>query len=458
MDITHMLLNVMLNKNNDTAFGGIKIIFSAVLLSILISCGGEGGKSQRNKLKGERISVLTFEQSLSANDEIQNIDVVIPAPTDNKNWAQPGGIISHAMHHLKVGASPKEIWSKDIGQGSDGRASLVAMPVISDGILYVTDSLAAVTALNAATGKVIWKVEMTEEGESSNTAYGGGVTVGKNSIYVVNGYGHFIALDKTAGTEKWRFKAGVGFRGAPTYADGRVFAITMDNQTYALDASDGSLLWNEVGTAEVVGLVGGASPAVMGDTVISAYSSGEIFAMLVDNGRSVWSDTLNRKGRLTAMATLRDVDGMPVIYDGKVYAASHSGRMVAVDLRSGVRIWEQNIGSLHTPWLAGEFIYVVTPESELICITRREGKIRWVKQLERFDDGDRKEPIFWHGPILAGDRLIVASSNGYALSVSPYTGEFLSGIELPDGVDLPPIIADGTIYFMTKDAEIVAYK
>jgi outer membrane protein assembly factor BamB len=449
----------MLLNNNSKTLLGTKIILTTVMMSLLVSCGGSGvQKSDRNKLKGERISVLTFEQSLTANSEIKDLEVTIPAPVVNKNWAQPGGNNSHVMHHLKIADDPKEIWSYDLGQGSDGRASLISMPVVSDGVLYATDALSTITALNADTGKKIWQIEITEEGQTNNTAYGGGITIGGNNVFVVNGYGHFIALDKTTGAEKWRFQAGVAFRGAPSYADGKVFAITLDNQTYAFDANDGRLIWSEVGTAEVIGLVGSASPAVIGNTVISAYSSGEIYAMLVDNGRILWSDTLNRKGRLTAMATLRDVDGFPVVYDGKVYAASHSGRMVSVDLRSGGRIWEQNVGSLHTPWVAGEFIYVVTPESEIICLTRRDGKIRWVRQLERYEDEARKEPVFWHGPILVSDRLIVTSSNGYSVAVSPYTGEFLSGIELPDGVDLPPIVANGTVYFLTRDAEIVAYK
>ena len=181
--------------------------------------------------------------------------------------------------------------------------------------------------------------------------------------------------------------------------------------------------------------------------------------MRVENGRILWTDTLNRQGRLTAMASLRDIDGHPVIYDGNVYLISHSGRMVAVNLRSGVRLWEQSVGSADTPWVAGEFIYVVTTESEVICMTRREGRIIWITQLERFSDPDlRKEPVQWHGPALAGDRVIVTSSHGYALTLSPYTGEVTGGIDLPDDSSMGPIVSNATLYFLVEDGEIVAMR
>ena len=133
--------------------------------------------------------------------------------------------------------------------------------------------------------------------------------------------------------------------------------------------------------------------------------------------------------------------------------------MVSVNLRTGVRVWEQNIGSKHTPWVTGEFIYVVTPDSEVICMTRREGRIRWITQLERFKDPDiRKEQVHWHGPVVAGDRVIVTSSHGYAVTLSPYTGEVTGGMDLPDDAAMGPIVSNGTLYFMVEDGEIIAMR
>ncbi|WP_321391412.1 PQQ-binding-like beta-propeller repeat protein [Emcibacter sp.] len=436
----------------------VRVSCVVLVFAGLAACS-DSGKKDKNRLEGERIPVLTFEQNLKIDSQVASYQITLPAPTVNADWPQAGQNPKHYVGHPALSDRPVKIWSTDIGEGSNGRRALGGMPVIADGKLFMVDAVSKVTAFNAETGKKLWDQEFREKGETTRNAYGGGVAYGSGSLFVTNGYGHIAALDPANGTVKWQAKTGVPMRGAPTYADGRLFALTHDNQTYALDANTGEILWNEIGISENAGLSGAASPAVTGNTVISAYSSGEVYAMRVENGRTLWSDTLSRQGRLTAMASLRDVDGEPVIYDNKVYAVSHSGRMVAIDLRTGTRIWEQNVGSQYTPWVAGDFIFVVTPEGQVVCVTRREGKVRWITQLERYKDpNDRDEPVHWAGPLLAGDRLLVTSSHGYAVSLSPYTGDVLSGMDLPDDAEMGPIIANGTLYFMTKDGEIVAYR
>ncbi|MDG1996095.1 MAG: PQQ-binding-like beta-propeller repeat protein [Emcibacteraceae bacterium] len=436
-----------------------KFIGLSLVTAALSSCGLSSADNARDTIEGDRIAVLTFEQTLQADPQLANLQITLPKPYVNENWAQAGGNVHHLMQHLSIADAPKRLWSRDVGAGVTGRKAIVSEPVVKDGVLYAIDSDAKVSALDANNGRVLWNVKFEMENETTMLSYGGGVTVGDNVLYVVTGYGHFSALNLSDGSEIWGEEIGVPMRGSPTYADGRVFGITHDNHVYALDAQTGEILWDEVGIAENAGLTGNASPAVVDNTVIVTYSSGEVYAMRVENGRVLWTDTLNRQGRLTAMSSLRDIDGHPVVYDGNVYLISQSGRMASVNLRSGVRQWEQNYGSEDTPWVVGEFIYVVTTESEVICITRREGRVVWIRQLERFQDPDlRKEPVSWHGPVVAGDRVIVTSSHGYALSLSPYTGEVIGGVDLPDDASMGPIVSNETLYFMLNDGEIIAMR
>jgi len=435
-------------------------ILALLLMSLLLSsCAATSTTNSRETIEGDRISVLTFEQQLVADPDLATLQVMLPKPYMNDNWSQAGGNTHHLLQHLEIAKNPKQIWRRDIGAGSTGRKALLSGPVVKDGVLYAMDVGSEISAINADTGRRLWDRKYTMEGETDKLGYGGGVSVGDNALYFVTGYGHFGALSLNDGSELWLTDIGVPMRGSPTYSDGRVFGVTHDNHIFALNSADGNIIWDEVGIAENAGLAGISSPAVIGNTVIVSYSSGEVYAMRVENGRVLWTDTLNRQGRLAAIASLRDIDGHPVIYDGNVYLISHSGRMVSVNLRTGVRVWEQNIGSQHTPWITGEYIYVVTPDSEVICMTRREGRIRWITQLERFQDPDiRKKPVHWHGPVIAGDRVIVTSSHGYAVTLSPYTGEVTGGIDLPDDSSMGPIVSNGTIYFMVEDGEIIAMR
>jgi glucose dehydrogenase len=123
------------------------------------------------------------------------------------------------------------------------------------------------------------------------------------------------------------------------------------------------------------------------------------------------------------VSSLSDIDAAPVIDNGRVYAVGQGGRMVALELTTGQRLWELNIAGISTPWVAGEWIFVVTDDARLVAIARATGKIRWISQLARYEDAeDKKGPISWNGPVLAGGRLILTNSAGQMASVNPTDG------------------------------------
>ena len=409
-------------------------------------------------LPGERISVMTLQRTLQPDPRINDISVRLPRPYVNEEWPQAGGYPTHAMYHLSLADVPVQAWRVAAGKGSGDLVRLTAAPVVAGGFVFILDSEGSVAAHRADNGRRVWRYNITPEHEERG-ALGGGLGFDRGILYVATGYGEAIALLGESGAEVWRQKIGVPLRGAPTIQDGRIFTITYDNQLFALNVEDGTVAWNHIGIAEDAGIVGAASPAVDGGVIVAPYSSGELIALRVENGRILWTDSLTRTGRLTPLAELNDINGSPVIDRDVVIAVSHAGRMAAIDLRSGARLWEQDIASIQTPWVAGEFVYVVTTEAQVVCLARNSGRIRWVQQLPRYKDEERRRDIIeWSGPVLASDRIIVVSSRGDAVAISPYSGEVLGQLRLPDGVSLPPVVANGTMYVLTDDGDLVAYR
>ena len=159
------------------------------------------------------------------------------------------------------------------------------------------------------------------------------------------------------------------------------------------------------------------------------------------------------------MEAISDVDANPVIDSGQVIAVGQGGRMVSLELISGQRQWELNIAGISTPWVAGEWVYVVTDDAKLIGAARSNGKIRWIAQLPAFrNEKAKRGPIAYKGPVLAGGRLVVVSSEGTLINVDPSNGSFQSQTNIKAGVHLSPVVANQTLYILDDDGRLHAFR
>ncbi|NQU61552.1 MAG: PQQ-binding-like beta-propeller repeat protein [Rhodospirillales bacterium] len=413
---------------------------------------------QEPPLPGDRISVLLNQRTLSPDAKLAGVQILLPAPQANADWPQSGGYPNHAMHHIEIPETISEAWSVDIGSGSGDDQRLSSPPVVADGRVFVMDSDSVVSAFNATDGSGLWKIDLTPDDEDDGHI-SGGIAYEKGRLYITTGFAQVISLDAKTGNEIWRQPVSGPARAAPTVRDGRVFVVTVDNRLFAINAETGDGLWTHAGIVEAASILGGASPAVSGDTVVVPYTSGELVALKTSNGRVLWQDSLSAAKRTDVISNLSHIRGLPVIDRGRVIAVSHGGLMAALDLRSGRRLWQKEIGGLESPWVAGDYIFVITNDAEITALSRKDGRIHWVKTLPRYENPEKLEdPIIWTGPILASDRLIIAGSHGLAMAISPYTGRILGTVDMPDGVSLPPVVAGGSIYFLANDAELVAYR
>lgn len=429
-----------------------------LLVLALAGCDLWLGDKKAPPLPGKRVSVLLHDPKLKVDVEAGAQPITLPPPSVNAEWPQAGGYANNAMHHVEVGASLKRAWDVDVGDGASDYEKLVAPPVVAAGRVFVMDASTVVSAYDAETGRRLWRTGLTPK-DDDDGHIGGGLAYADGRIFATTGFAQVVALDAATGAPAWKQSIGGPMRAPPTVRSGRVFAITVDNKLYALDAASGATLWTHTGASESASLLGGANPAVEADVVVAPFSSGELVAFRADTGRVLWSESLASGRRTDSLSTLAHIRGRPVIDRGRVFAMSHGELMVALDLRSGQRLWDKEIGGLDTLWVAGAYLFALTSNAELAALTRDAGRTLWVAQLPRYvDEEKKKNPIVWTGPILVSDRLIVAGSNGEAFTISPYDGRFLGRIKLPSGVAVPPVAANRSIYFLSDNARLVAYR
>jgi outer membrane protein assembly factor BamB len=433
----------------------------ALALSLgLAACKGGlfGSDTKVTPTVGNRVPILSKIEGVKVDPALAGVAVVLPPVSVNAEWAQAGGTAGKSYGHLALGENLSQAWTANI-PGSTQRRRLAAAPVVGNGTLFVEDSEGVVHAFDAQTGATRWTKAAEVGGDLRPSNFGGGVSYDSGRVYVTNGVGEVVALDASNGTEIWKVKPGGPLRGAPTIAFGSVYVMTQDNQIFALSAADGKQQWNESGSVAPTGVFGVAAPAAAQGTVIAGYSSGELVAYRYENGRTLWADALARTSMSTEVGALSDIDADPIIVSGRVYALGQGGRMAAYELVTGQRIWELNLAGISTPAISGEWIFTLTDDARLLAIARASGKVRWITELGQWRNVEKKkDPIFWTGPVLAGNQLWVGNSDGQIYRVSPGEGSASLFQTVKAPISLAPVVANSTLYVLDDDGVIHAYR
>ncbi|XBQ15499.1 MAG: PQQ-binding-like beta-propeller repeat protein [Oceanicaulis sp.] len=459
------------------------LALTAVSSLVLTGCGAGERLAQLNPFGGEetddpnapadsdRVSVLELEEQLSSS--LDAGPVRLPRAYVNQSWPQPDGYATHAMQHTAASGPLTRIWRERAGAGSSRDRRLNARPVIAEGVVFAVDAQARVTARSLEDGDEIWATRLREQsregggdswipfvgGGDQVLRFGGGVAYDSGRIFAHGGGMTLFALDAETGAEVWRAEALTPFHSAPTAADGRVYATTDDNELLAIDIATGEILWTHRSIAETARLLTAPSPAVLGDVVIAPFTSGEVVALRAQTGTVLWSDSLTRTGGLTPLSSINDIAASPIIIGDNVYAMSHSGILASFDLRTGERVWTLPAGGLHAPYLAGDYLFLVTTEAEVAAIDRRSGAVRWITQLPAFrNPRNRSDRVSWAGPILAGDRLVLASSRGELVFLDPQSGDRLEDRSVNAPVFIAPVIAEETVVVFDDEGRLIAYR
>lgn len=448
----------------------MRAIISSLLVLMLTACNAPRGEI----LPGERISILTLERALTIDPRLSEEPILVPPPQRNQSWEQPGGLSTHASAHLALdGLRPLFTASKIVTPATKD-ALITATPVMAEGKVFVLGAALDLAAVDAQSGMLIWKQSLITKphiiprvGKKPQTidadiedGWMGGIAYSDGRIFVATGFGEVLAVDSADGRIIWRRKNRVPFSNAPTVRDGRIFVIGQDSNLHAYNADDGVRLWDYPGITEQASIIGATSPAVNEQVVVAGFNSGDIVALRVLNGTVNWSDTLVASARqITPISELNAIIGRPVIDRDRVFAISHGGRMVAIDLRTGERAWAVDIASIEMPWVMEDYVFVVTTESQLVSLSRALGRVRWVVQLPRFVNPKKKKGrILWAGPIVAGGQIILAASDGRLVVCAPQTGEIIRMIQLgKEPINVSPIVADGVLYVFSDSGTLFAF-
>ncbi len=439
---------------------------------ILLSACTEREKT----LKGERIDVrvpLALSVDRVSDPDAETITYADLAPKlnaprgiqlspvrFNSEWPQLNGGSAHTIRHPALSLQPQRLWTRSIGSGNSKKQRISASPVIGGGFVFALDSQSNLT-IHTKGGDFVRKISLVPTYESGSDASSGGLAYDNGFIFVTTGFGELRAYRPESGDLIWiqKFDAPAIF--APTVADDLVFVITQDSQAWGIDRLNGRLRWNWQSPDSPASTPAGSTPAIWGDSVILPFPSGEIVMANYKTGRVNWRSTVGGARGAAARSVLPSVSGAPVIKDGVVYAANQAGRMSAFDLETGLEIWSVSEGSYSPVWPEAGSVFLVSDAAELIRLDASSGEQIWASALPSYKSSSprRRKAVFANfGPVLAGGRMLVASSDGLMRHYDPVTGNLLATSELPSGAAAAPIVADATLYVIDDRGNLTAFR
>ncbi len=424
-------------------------IFAGLLVALTASCG-------------EKDVILTGERSNIREGVTAFVNqtgpVNLAAARTNADWTHRNGGPDHQISHPALGANLTQVMSIDIGQGDTRRSRITSEPVVAAGVIYTLDSGARVTATSTS-GAALWAVDVRPGRDRAGDASGGGVSVAGGRVFVTTGFGELTALDAASGREIWTQDLDAPGTSAPTVLGDLVYVVARNSAAWALDVNTGRTQWQISGTPSVGNFGGGAGAAVNGDIALFPFPSGEVIATFPQGGTQRWSTVVSgaRNGRASTLIT--DISGDPVISGNRAYVGNFGGQLAALDLANGERIWTAREGAMSPVWPAGNAVFLVNDVNQLVRLDAATGDPIWRVDLPSTQaDGRGRAQAASYGPILAGGRLIVASSLGNLLQYDPASGALVGSVPIAGGAATNPVVANGTLYVISKEGQLLAFR
>ena len=336
----------------------------------------------------------------------------------------------------------RKLWSVGVGNGQgDGLYRL--QPVIAGDLIYVASADGELRSIDRNRGRTLWKTEL-------DLPLSGGVGVYEDSLFLGGSDGEVLRVAANDGEILWT-TALSGEVLAPPQGNGRVVvAQTYDGKLYGLDHETGEVLWRYDSNVPVLTIRGTSTPIISDGTVYAGFASGRVFAFDASSGAVRWEARVAIPQGRSEIERIVDVDGAMALAGAELYVASYQGRVAALDIRTGQRIWQRNVSSFYGVSQGFGNVYLAEESGTVTAFLRNGQGIRW-----------QQDALAWRGlsrPVPVSSYLAVEDFDGYLHLLSQVDGEFLARIRTGKEGARADMLAVGTVlYVYTNDGKLIAY-
>lgn len=336
------------------------------------------------------------------------------------------------------------IWARDVGSGSDHRG-LRLFPLVGDGRVYVANFDGRVAAYDARNGKRLWSTE-------TGVSISGGVGAGDGLVLVGARDGRVLALDPATGKVRWHAQVSSEVLSRPRAADGVVVVESGDGNIFGFSVKDGRQLWMVSNTIPSLTLRGTASPVLISGAALCGLASGQLQVIRIHDGVVLWQATVAVPHGSSEIQRMVDIDSEPQVRDDIAYVAAYHGRVAAINLASGQVVWERDVASYAGLGISDSQVFVTDDHGDVWALQRSNGATLWRQQKLSYR-GVTAPVAFDKHYVVVGDR------EGYLFWLDRSDGHFVARTRIDgSGVLVPPAVDGDTLYALTRDGELAAYR
>jgi len=339
-------------------------------------------------------------------------------------------------------AEVKELWSKSVGDGTDEQY-LKLTPAIAHDKVFIADSEGEIKALSAISGKLIWD-------KDTDLPISGGPGADDDLVLIGTSEGEVIAYEPETGEEIWRTQVSSEVLAPPRQAGDIVIVRTIDGKIFAIDAIDGQRLWIYDRTVPALTLRGTSTPVISEDIVIAGFDGGRVAALELKTGKLIWETRVAVASGRSELERMVDIDAEPVIVEGIIYVVSFQGRITAMELEGGRKLWSRAISSHAGLSVDANQVYVTDENSHVWALDRYSGTSVWKQE--------KLQARAVTAPAIMGDMVVVGDIEGYLHWLDKLSGEFVARSKVSGArILVSPVVADGILYAYSSDGTVNSY-
>ena len=339
-------------------------------------------------------------------------------------------------------AKLKSRWSRGVGDGQ-GEGLYKINPVLVKDTIYVASAEGRLMAVEPKSGRVRWKRDL-------ELALSGGVGHHGDSIFVGASEGLVMRLDASSGAEIWRTVVSGEVLSAPQANGQYTVAQTYDGKLMGFDYENGEVRWTYTSDVPVLTLRGTGTPMILGDNAIAGFADGKVVAVNLRSGNVAWEARVAIPQGRSEIERIVDIDGTMALQGTELYAASYRGRLVAIDIRSGRRIWQRNVSSVSGVGVGFGNVYVADDDGTISAFLRNGQGVRWQNIDLGFRNLSRPTPV--------SSYVAVVDFEGYLHLLSQVDGDIVGRTKVDAGGARADMLVQGNRLFVyTNDGTLKAY-